>query len=190
MKIQTVNFGPKEVIISVGWLESGDIPLFLNDLQAIYLEAYEIRAEVIECYREHQCERFRPVYAAVMGTAGTIRLDEDATRTRSVEGGDIEAVSMSDVLLSARKRCGQIDRLMINCEGSEYAIIENTPLEYFSFCEFIFVQFHHWLTGVRRTQEDTDRCIQHLARDFKCRPVNRKWEKWHFQKKTRRKNQK
>lgn len=185
--IQNLKFGNKEVIISVGFFLTSDL-LLLKKCSPIYVEAYEPREKIFKAYMNTAPgDSFHFIKAAVSGGYGEAILQEKSTKSTicsgSKNGTKVKTVSMTDIINRIHDTYGRIDRLLINCEGSELQIIDETPASCFGLCNYMFVQFHHWIDFINISQDDTDRCVAKLSKVFEVQLLHRKWAKYEFRRK-------
>lgn len=186
-----VRVGKNEVIISVGYLQGGDIPL-LDKTCPKYVIAYDPLPRVYEQYKEHE-KKFKWFKGCDFGVGGISRdafLKDRSTKSNLIEGNEtdlkIKVVSISTVVTSIYERFGRIDKLLINCEGAEIEIIENTPMENFRLCKYIFVQFHPFMPELGIKDGEVKKCVHKLYSYYKVHRYEKTYYKYGFHRIRRR----
>ena len=192
VKIQRIPFDDDDVIISVGFFLAGDIVRLFRHTKPLHVEAYEPRIKIYVKYIEAggAFDAFVPIQRAVGRQSGTATFQERSTRSticktndRSRKGNyEVDVVSMTSVLEAVYRTFGRIDKLLINCEGSEIAIIKGTPIAAFALCKYIFVQFHDFLPFLQISKADVQACVDKLTACFELRRVHRKYSKYDFRR--------
>ncbi|MHA2120009.1 MAG: hypothetical protein ACW990_02265 [Promethearchaeota archaeon] len=190
MILQKIKFNRGDVIVSVGFFLRNELrPLFEGRYCPRYVEAYEPKIDVYEAYKKQVApnKRFKVFQKAVSSrdgigilklkhTQSTICIMKEETK----EFYPVELVSMESVLKGVLDKFGYIDKLLINCEGSEIPIINWTPIELFDKCKFMFVQFHPFLKALRIDSKQVLKCIQKLESCFKVDCISKRYSKYRF----------
>ncbi len=57
----------------------------------------------------------------------------------------VQTITLKKIL--DRHRIGQVDLLKIDCEGAEFAILEDTPKSVYDRVSNIFLEYHDWVPG-------------------------------------------
>ena len=184
IKIQDIEFDNGEVIISVGFFLAPDFSL-LKLSNPKYVENYEplYSAFVHHVKATKNIPAVQNIQKAVSNENGECFLLERGTKSSiSLEDGKkVATVSMESVINNAYKKFGRIDKLLMNCEGSEIPIIDENPLKLFLRCDKIFIQFHNFLPSLGVTNEDMYRCLAKLGRCFDYRLLSSyKYSKYLF----------
>ena len=61
------------------------------------------------------------------------------------------------------KNYGMVDKLLMNCEGSEIDIILKTPIEVFKYFKYILVSFHLFVPELNITEKEYRDCLNKLS---------------------------
>ena len=188
-KIQDIKFGKNEVIVSVGFFLSSDFAI-LKETYPKYVENYEplSRAFVAHATATVDMPNVINIRKAVSGTSGETYLSMRSTKSSICYNSEVmkselvEVVSMSSIL-ERLNALGHIDKLLINCEGSEISIIDKTPIELFLRCNKIFIQFHSFIPELNITRNDVTRCLTKLGSIFEYKLISsRKYSKYLLEK--------
>lgn len=189
MLINQIEYADNEVILSIGYLRPRHMRAML-ETSPVYIEAYEPRDDIYQSYLKFKSEQFRPIHAAVMGKTGRVKvlLCSKKSKTRVIydKKGGTQCVALATILRRIHRKYGRIDRLLINCEGSEYDIIKDTSIKEFGLCKYISIQFHHWMENVPHNYADTKSCISKFVRTYSIQCLSRKYGKYTL---TRRRNE-
>lgn len=196
MEIQGISFGKEKVIVSVGFFYVHELERLLQNNKSCYVEAYEPRDRI---YKQYQAiskkfsARFVSIKKAVGGKDGKGSLLLRSTRSTlcfdttkiyrgpyKKEASKVVVVSMESILKSVLGRFKKIDKLLLNCEGSEVSIIMNTPLKLLSRCKFVFVQFHDFIDDLNTTEKQRIECIERLETNFDVYVSKKKYARYEF----------
>jgi len=184
-KIQGVPFEAGDTAISVGFLRASDLSdLHKSEPLAVY--AYEPNVRAATDYRLAAVDMswLRISLSAVGADDRTAYLTGAGTKGRIVESSapgccPVNVVSLTGAIAKMIVLHDKLSKLLLNCEGSEYEILDGTPSDVLAKCRMIFVQFHHWLPGNDFTEDDTERCIDKLKRTHRItRCLHRKYHKY------------
>ncbi len=177
-----VNICDSEVIVSVGYFHGTDIPI-ISKTNPKYVLAYDPLPVVYKEYEKYskEYEWFTGSDSAVGGHERYSYFDEWRTKshlTTKEVGRKVKVISMAGILSSVFERYGEIDKLLLNCEGSEIEIIKSTSIEIFCLCKFIFVQFHSFVPDFCIEKEEVKECIDKLSEYFNVYNKGRKYEEY------------
>ena len=175
VKIQGITFHRDEIIVSVGFFLAGDFdelrkvsPKYVEDyepLESAYIKHLEKQESLptLICYNEAVSSFNGNAYLEERSTKSTIcSADPDALKIKTL----VKVISMKSILERVTDIFGQIDKLLINCEGSEIEIIKNTPMTLFRKCKYIFVQFHPFVKFLDISEDDVKECMTKLKEEF------------------------
>ncbi|MFX0138508.1 MAG: hypothetical protein ACFFDN_33000 [Candidatus Hodarchaeota archaeon] len=189
MILQKIKFNKNEIIISVGFFLRNELQPLFEKMTPRYVEAYEPKIDVYKAYKEKVApnKRFKVFQKAVSNTNGVAILKLRRTQSticitedEGVEFYPVETVSMESVLKRVLSKFGYVDKLLLNCEGSEIPIINWTPIELFDKCKFIFVQFHPFIKVLNINKSQVLKCIKKLETNFKPDCISTRYFKYRF----------
>ena len=156
-------------IISIGALQTHAI---INSLVSHRVIAYEPCRIFLKEYAKIQHSNFKYFPYAVSGKAGKAILHEhegcsticdfDDWPFNTDDEYEVKVVSMSSILKAYR----EIGSVHINCEGSEFSIITDTPLKLLKKCKEIIIEFHMFCNYFKFTEEDVQKCVSKLHSAF------------------------
>jgi FkbM family methyltransferase len=126
---------------------------------------------LIENIRLNRVQNVMPIRAAVAGSKGTIKLFtatqggyHSILKERMCDANQyevVESISLKDVF--TEHRIERINFLKLDCEGAEYDILYNLPLEYYTKIDRISMEYHGDKNEVvRRSQANA--LVAHLIK--------------------------
>jgi hypothetical protein len=195
--IQNIKFGNYEVIISVGFFLAKDLkqlamthPVYVEDYEPLPRKYQEHLVcignnKFIHCIKKAVCgsKDIKSGLLEVKSTKSFIRQDNQKSEEILGNSVRVKMVSLESIIEKVYKKYHRIDKLLINCEGSEIEIINETPLHLFSHCKFLFVQFHDFLPVLNIQKQDIQKCLKKLETVFRKQITNAKYSKYNFYRK-------
>jgi hypothetical protein len=183
-----IKYETGEVILSVGYYQTQEIKDLYASCPPKYLEAYEPRDPVYTQYLSlcESCPGFRPVNKAVTGDGRDVHLTVRRCSTSvclppSHGSKLIKSISLSEVAKAVYSEYGTVDKLLMNCEGSEVDIVLKTPSDVFSLIKTVVVSFHLFVPDFKITEDAYRRCIAKLSRTHTGRLLNESRYWWRFE---------
>ena len=166
----------QNVIISIGSFSAAQVVKELRNNKTVI--AYDPRKAMCKDYAEINHPNFKWFAQAVSGKPGKLTFYEHEGSSTVLPMTDcpfaiddtyeVDVVAMSDVLLTYP----EIERMTINCEGSEISIIMDTPIELLARCKDIGVEFHRFCKYLNISVEDVKKCVKKLEERFTSRVID------------------
>lgn len=187
MSAYDLKLEPGEVIVSIGYLTIKDLKNIYKFSPPSYIEAYEPRKDVYNQYLvfAENFSSFVPRLLAVAGDERLVALNERRHNTticlpKTKSSMMITTVSLSSVINSVYGIHGQIDKLLMNCEGAEIDIILKTPSEVFRLCKEIIVSFHKFVEEFKISEKTYNSCLNKLSQTHKGELLHKTRFLWRF----------
>ena len=162
-----LKYNPDEVIVSVGFFAAPEIKYLYKKTPPKYLEAYDPRPDVYTGYLKLRVPNFEPILMGVLGEPREAYLNlKKASSTLCLPHKSkqpVETVSLTYVTNTIVKKYGIIDRLLMNCEGSEIDIIQKTPSKILGYYKYILVSFHLFAELLNISDKDYKDCLDKLS---------------------------
>ena len=173
----------RKAYVSIGALTDGMIAGIVGETD-YYVVSYEPSKSRYAKHKAMVCDRVEAHKKAVWSGDGTITLHNTPSptvcdSTLKVGSEVVDAVGINAVL----GRFDEIAVLNLNCEGAEIAILDNADPALLVKCEKILVEFHVFRTDLECSQEDVDRCVTRLSKDYECKMLKEKYPIWEFTRK-------
>ena len=182
-----IHYKSGEVILSIGYYSAKEIDNLFSTKPPEYLEAYEPRTDVFGQYMKlsRVYPAIHPVNKAVAGDERAVTLSGKRTGTTICMPLDenrpvLTTVALKDVITNVVNEHGRIDKLMMNCEGSEIDIILKTPSEYLEQCRTIIVSFHRFVDELKIGEKIYQQCLKKLSITHKGLLLHKTRYWWRF----------
>lgn len=184
-----ITYRPGEVIVSIGFYSIKDLEYLYKLYPPSYCEAYEPRQEIYNQYVifSKKYSSFIPRAQAVAGDEKQVPLTTRRCNTTIVLPKTkatkmITTVSLKNVIQSMFNIHGGIDRLLMNCEGSEIDIIKKTPSDVLGLCRNILVSFHLFVNDFNISDKDYKICLKKLSLTHTGELLHKTRFWWNFNK--------
>ena len=166
----------ESIVISIGSFSAEQALMELGSSRTVV--AYDPRRAMCEAYSKINDPKFRWFPQAVSGKAGKLTFYEHGGSSTVLpmtncpfeidDVYEVDVVAMADVLLPY----ADVERLSLNCEGSEISIIMDTPIELLARCRSIGVEFHHFCDYLNISNEEVQQCVDKLKNRFVSRVID------------------
>jgi len=183
------DFQKKDVILSIGFFSAIEIEQLYKDKPPKYLEAYDPREDVFKQYNDikPKCKNFIPYMNAVTGIERDAYLTPRKYNTsicfeKEKHSQIIKTISLTSTINRIYSEYSRLNKLLLNCEGSEIDIIQNTSSDILKLCNTIVVSFHMWVNEFNLKEEDYHKCLNKLSKTHKgtLKHKGRHW--WEFKR--------
>lgn len=183
-----IKYELDDIILSIGYYTTPELKELYAKTPPKYLQAHEPRPDIYEQYVKlsQTFNTLNPVMLAVTGDGRDSFLTIKRQNTSicfdkpNKKKNNVKTVSLEYVIKDIINKYDYIDKLMMNCEGSEIDIIMNTPSEILKLCKKIVVSFHLFVPEFKITKLQYRNCLDKLNLTHTGRLLHKTRYWWEF----------